>query len=243
MPGVINPRIDVAAVRRALDVDGVAVVEDFCAPALAERILTALEDETAWDLAYSGDGQGRLLRAAELERMEPHEVRAAVGAALEYAPSSFQFAYNTFTVTDAIQSGAVQTSAQMEHFLFSLAAAWHTPEHIAFVRELTGREGIERVSMMAARYLPGHFLTLHDDAHEGERREVAYVLNLTKDWPVEWGGLLHIVEPDRRTVRTAIRPAFNRLVLMRPPMWHFVSQVASYAQAPRYTLTGGMLAS
>jgi SM-20-related protein len=44
-------------------------------------------------------------------------------------------------------------------------------------------------------------------------------------------------------VLETITPEFNSMVLFRPPRWHFVSQVASFAARPRYTLTGWMLST
>ncbi len=239
MQSVVNPKIDRAAVRGRLDEEGVVVVRDYFPKSLAQQLLNALGTATPWDLAYSDDGRGRLITADVLGRMSPQDVRAAIAPAFNLertSRASFQFVYNTHIVPDARPLAGAH-----DLFVHRLADAMHEPEHLDFVRELTGRAQIQRMSVMAARYLPGHFLTLHDDVHEGERREVAYVLNLTKDWRPEWGGLLHLCEPDLKTVIRTFTPEFNTMVLMRPPIWHFVSQVASYAQAPRYTLTGWML--
>lgn len=238
MPPAINPRLDADAIRRDLEVDGVAVVRNFFPKPLAKQVLEALETATPWDLAYAGDGQGRLIKAADLARMSPADVREALAPALQGAGPSFQFVYDTCIVIDP---NLVEVYPQI--FLYRLAHRLNQPDFLDFARRLTGRAEIRRLSVMAARYRPGHFLTLHDDIHETERREVAYVLNLTRDWRPEWGGLLHIVEDDRKTIRRTIVPEFNAMVLMRPPTWHFVSQVASYARAPRYTVTGWMLSS
>jgi Rps23 Pro-64 3,4-dihydroxylase Tpa1-like proline 4-hydroxylase len=253
MLAALNPKLDADAVRRALADEGVAVVRNFLAPALARQILEALETATPWDLAHSADGQGRLIKADQLAQMTAAEVQQAIAPALASpnlggsgsgaagrggAGPAFQFVYDTFIVIDP---NLVELYPQV--FLYRLAHAINQPGFLEQMRRLTGSADSRRLSVMAARYRAGHFLTLHDDIHETERREVAYVLNLTKDWRPEWGGLLHIVGEDRKTVLKTVTPEFNTMVLMRPPTWHFVSQVASYAPAPRYTVTGWMLSS
>lgn len=238
MPPAINPRLDADAIRHDFAADGLAVIRDFFPKPLARRILEMLETATPWDLAYSGDGQGRLIKADDLSRMGPAAVREALAPALAGTGPSFQFVYDTCIVIDP---NLVELFPKIP--LYELARQLNQPDFLDHARRITGRPDVRRLSVTAARYRAGHFLTLHDDIHETERREVAYVLNLTKEWRPEWGGLLHIVDDDRKTIRRTIVPEFNTMVLMRPPTWHFVSQVASYARAPRYTVTGWMLSS
>lgn len=234
----INSRLDVESIRRDLERDGFAVVPDFLPRPVARRVLEALETRTPWDLAYSGDGRGRLIHSDVLARMSPADIERTIAPALDGTGHGFQFVYDTFIVIDP---NLVEVYPSL--FLYMLAHGLNQPRFLDFARRLSGRPEIRRLSVMAARYRTGHFLTPHDDIHETEQREVAYVLNLTKDWRPEWGGLLHVLEDDRKTVRRTIVPEFNTMVLMRPPTWHFVSQVASYAKAPRYTVTGWMLSS
>jgi Rps23 Pro-64 3,4-dihydroxylase Tpa1-like proline 4-hydroxylase len=233
---VINPGIDADAIRAALDRDGIVQVGNYLVPPLAEELFTCLDQQIRWDLAYSRDGEGHLIRYDRLATMTPQQVREAVDSAFDFARSRFQFAYNTFKVLDSFVA-----QEYASHPLYRLADALHTPEHLGYVRRLTGCPQIRRMDLIAARYLRGHFLTLHDDVIESEGREIAYVLNLTREWRPEWGGLLHIADAAQQNVVRTYTPEFNSMVLFRPPLWHFVSQVASFAAQPRYTLTGWML--
>ncbi len=235
---LINPGIDADAVRGTLDRDGIVQIKNYLTPELAERILRCLDAEVRWDLAYSRDGRGEVIKWERLGKMTPPEIREAVGSAFDFSRSRFQFAYNIFRVIDSFRAREFPA-----HLLYTVAEAMHAPEHLAFVRRLTGRSNVQRMDVIAARYLSGHFLTLHDDIVEAEGREVAYVLNLTRAWRPEWGGLLHIADAGQHDVVQTFTPEFNSMVLFRPPLWHFVSQVASYAQHPRYTLTGWMLST
>ncbi len=237
-PLQLDAAVDVDGTREALARDGLVQVRNYLAPALALEIFDCLDRGTRWDLAWSENGRGRLIRAADLEKMTSQQVRASVDAAFDFSRSRFQFAYNTFKVIDSFVSREYP-----DHLLYRVADAMHAPAHLELMRRLTGCERVVRMDLMAARYLPGHFLTLHDDVVPGEGREIAYVLNLTREWLPEWGGLLHVVAANQRDVVRSFTPEFNSMVLFRPPRWHFVSQVASFARAPRYTLTGWMLSA
>jgi Rps23 Pro-64 3,4-dihydroxylase Tpa1-like proline 4-hydroxylase len=136
-----------------------------------------------------------------------------------------------------------QAREYAQHPLYEFAEALHQPHVLQYWRALTGNERVERLSVMAARYLPGHFLTPHDDFHAGEGREVTWILNLSRDWKPEWGGLLHVMDAGQTRITHSIVPAFNTLTLFIPPRPHFVSQVANFARLPRYTLTGWMLST
>jgi SM-20-related protein len=235
---LINPQIDADAVRAQLEHGGVVRIRNYLEQSLADEVFECLERQVRWDLAYSLDGRGSVIKWDRLGKMTTQEVRDAVASAFDFSRSRFQFAYNTFRVIDSFLAKEYD-----DHYLYRFANALHQPDHLAFVRRLTGRADIQRMDLTAARYLSGHFLTLHDDVVATEGREVAYVLNLTRGWRPEWGGLLHIADERQQDVLETITPEFNSMVLFRPPRWHFVSQVASFAARPRYTLTGWMLST
>ncbi len=121
-------------------------------------------------------------------------------------------------------------------------ARWiQTPEFIQLVRELTGDSDINRADAHASLYAAGHFLRTHDDTYSGKNRRFAYVLNLSRDWQPDWGGLLNFVDPAGACL-DCFAPHFNSLALFRVPQDHFVSQVAGYARGRRYAITGWLFA-
>ncbi|MDT8398331.1 MAG: 2OG-Fe(II) oxygenase family protein [Pseudomonadales bacterium] len=236
MINLINPNLDRAAIREEMERSGFVQIDNFFAEEVAEAIFQSLDTQVKWDLAYSRNSQGQLIKAGDLSRMSPQDIRQAVSSAFDFSRDRFQFVYNTFKVIDSYLAAEYR-----RHYLYELADAFHGRDYLAFVRELSGCPAIVRMNIFAARYLPGHFLTPHDDSHVDEGREVTYILNLTKAWRPEWGGLLHIMDADQQSINRTIVPAFNSMVLFRPPRWHFVSQVSNYAKRPRYTVTGWML--
>lgn len=111
------------------------------------------------------------------------------------------------------------------------------PDFLALVRGVTGDDGIAFADAQATRYRPGHVLTGHDDAAEGKNRLYAYVLNLTREWRADWGGVLAFEGTDGH-VEEGFAPAFNALNLFAVPMRHAVTQVASFAPRDRLSITG-----
>lgn len=238
MMNLINPNIDVASVQATLARDGIVQIENFFDQQLAENLLNCLENDVEWDLAYSQEGKGQIITAKQLKTMTSLDVRQAVAASFDFSHSNFQFIYNTFRVIDSYLAKEYK-----QHYLYSLSNEFHKDEYLDFMRQLTGCPDITRMDVIVARYLPGHFLTLHDDSNSNEGREQTYILNLTKDWRPEWGGLLHITDKNQQEVIHTFVPKFNSMILFQPPRWHFVSQVSNYAKLPRYTLTGWMLST
>ena len=110
---------------------------------------------------------------------------------------------------------------------------------LAFVRALTGDDRIQRCDATASRYLPGHYLTPHNDGNAGEQRLYAYVLNLARVWKVEWGGVLAFIDEDGH-VAEGYTPVFNSLNVFRVPQNHAVTMVTPLAKAPRLAVTGWM---
>ena len=106
---------------------------------------------------------------------------------------------------------------------------------------MTGDARIAFADAQATRYRPGHVLTGHDDAAEGKNRLYAYVLNLTRDWRADWGGVLAF-EGAHGHIEEGFAPAYNALNIFAVPMPHAVTQVASFAPRDRLSITGWLRA-
>ena len=86
-------------------------------------------------------------------------------------------------------------------------------------------------------YGEGDFLTGHDDDLADSGRKVAFVLGLTPQWRLEWGGLLLFHEIGGVDCAGLI-PQFNTLDLFAIPRYHSVSLVTRAAPRRRFSVTG-----
>ena len=107
----------------------------------------------------------------------------------------------------------------------------------AFIRRLSQRECLGRTALSGSWYQPGDYSLPHNDLvyHSDERREVAFVWNLTKTWQADWGGEFYWCKKGR-----SIAPTFNMLLLFNVDEHskHFVTQVAPHAQGKRLAISG-----
>ena len=93
-------------------------------------------------------------------------------------------------------------------------------------------------SISASKYTEGCFLATHTDSPNGD---MAFVYNLSKNWNPVWGGLLHFLELDLKTIKKVVHPEFNSLVLFNVAngdMPHYVSSVSQGVTAKRLAVSG-----
>ena len=232
----LNPALDQARLARDFRDRERLHIPNFLVPEDAEELLAALEASHAWKLIRN-EGE----RVVELDRQAqaslPAEQRARlVAAVFEGARHGFQYCYETIKAPHGDSDRAADPTP-----LNAFARFLSSPEVIAFLRAVTGHDDITFADAQATAYGPRHFLTAHDDLAPKQKRRVAYVFNLTKHWPVDWGGLLTFHD-DRSSVVEALVPAFNALNLFAVPQPHSVSFVTPFAARRRYSVTGWLRA-
>lgn len=81
----------------------------------------------------------------------------------------------------------------------------------------------------------GDLYRSHVDDYAGE---IGCIYYINKRWVWDWGGILHVSceQPDEIS---SMFPKFNRVVFLNHGGFkfpHFISEVASYAKTPRYTI-------
>lgn len=100
-----------------------------------------------------------------------------------------------------------------------------------FVERKTEMTDLKLGESFISVYERGDFLSTHTDDGKGD---IAFVLNLTKDWKPEYGGMFH-------SQGQYITPTFNSLMIMtledggQP---HFVSEVSQRATHSRLAFSG-----
>lgn len=174
---------------------------------------------------------------AEIALEGPDAPSPAERAALErqllaQADDSFSYLFDVIRVSHDVEAGRPVDEALAAAFAFVNSEAF-----LGFIRDLTGDDRAAYCDMAATRYLPGHYLTAHDDEASEQHRLFAYVLNLTPKWRADWGGILMFLD-DEGHVSEGYVPAFNALNVFTVPQRHAVSLVAPFAQGERISLTG-----
>ena len=230
----VNPALEVEPLARSLAAAGHVSIPAFLDGDGAERLHAELARRGDWRWAINaGNSVYDLDRAAlsELRRRffaEDAELDRKVSAA---ARDGFQFRFSSLRVPDALADRRPESD-----LLHAFAEFMRSEAVLDLISGITAQTNICFADAQGTAYQAGDFLTGHDDAIEGKNRACAYVMGLTPEWRIEWGGLLLFHEADGR-VRGLV-PRFNCLNLFALPVVHSVSQVTDFAGATRYAVTG-----
>lgn len=230
----LNPALDFEALGHELRSRGRVLIRDFFAPQVVDALDRALR-EIDWALVYR-DAQGdRKLTGEQLRGLSPMERMQLNEGILAVAREGFQFSFLTHSLVDAVKSGRTDLLARFMRYMAG-------DEFLARMRVLSGDPSINGLYAQATLYSRGNFLTTHDDHVDREDRRLAYVLNLTRRWQPDWGGLLHFTEADGSVLETFF-PHFNSMSLFTVPQRHFVSYVPPFAMGERQAITGWLIAA
>lgn len=232
----LDPGLDPAAHAARLRETGRAHVPGLLAPASAEALHAVLARGTPWSRSINIAGRGAEMPAARFEAAPPDEQQALFERIWAEARDGFQYLFDRFRITETRATGGAVPAGLLA------ADDFLNGPFLEFVRALSGDDRGVFCDAQATRYLPGHFLTRHDDARGDHGRLFAYVLNLTPEWRADWGGQLQFIGPEGH-VAEAFVPAWNALNLFRVPQDHAVSVVAPFAGGERLSITGWVRAT
>lgn len=221
---MISNELDIAPYRSALARQGRVQVQGFLQPDAALRLADCLRREVPWSTAERGQPDSPPWTGETLQHRMP--------AAYRTAAAGFHYVYDRYLMVEAMKAGR-----DPHLVLHAVLEFFNSAPFLDFIRDFTGDTQLNMVGAQATRYLPGQFLRVHDDRHEEEGRRYAYVLNLSRHWEADWGGLLHFVNDDG-SPRDAFLPLWNSLSLFKVPAKHHVGLVAPWAREPRLAITG-----
>ncbi|MEO8001445.1 MAG: 2OG-Fe(II) oxygenase family protein [Arenimonas sp.] len=210
-------------------------IPDFLQLDAAERLRSCLQNEVPWSLAERSDGISKTIAAEDYAAINSAARAEHLLRAYELAKTQFQFVYESYMMVKAAKE-----RKDPSLILHAILDFLNSEEFISFARWLVNDPKITHVSAQATRYRAGHFLTRHHDQDQHEDRAYAYVINLTKNWPADWGGLLQF-ENDAGDVTQTFVPHWNSLSLFKVPQSHTVSLVAPFANEDRLAITGWLL--
>jgi SM-20-related protein len=228
----LSSSLDRDAVFDSFSQQGYAHIRNVLPAENAKRIHKGLTEQTPWNLAFNNKGKHIDLPAAQLAVMPKQSVNQLQQAIYAQARDGFQYCYTNYPIYDAYRAGL-----NRGHVLHQFYEWMNDEEFLQFARAATGFDDIGFVDAQATRYLPGHFLTTHDDAVEGKKRRAAYIFNFTPDWRSDWGGYLQLLD-EAGNVRRGLMPSFNTLNILAVPQRHNVSLVAPFAGGIRLSISG-----
>lgn len=224
--------LNAEALASAFATHGRLQVQNFLSLATAEKLLAELAGSSAWRLAVNRGQQIVDFSEQALADLSQEQLDKLDQAVMLGGRYDFQFRYDTVRLPAADDSNSDGHPALRE-----FADFLSSPPIVALMRQVTGASDIDFADAHASRYRAGHFLTGHDDEVETMGRRAAYVLNLTREWRPDWGGLLLFHDEDGNIAR-GYTPGFNVLNLFSVPQRHSVSWVTPLAAAPRFAVTG-----
>lgn len=229
----ISSALDVEAVALSFRKHGRIRIADFLRSEDADALHACLSGEVPWRLAYNR-GEQALLVDPSVVRGSASGQQQLTQEIIAGARRGFQYAYYSYPMVTAYLGG--NDPGLLLHRLLE----WLTgPVMLGTVRRITGIDSLRKCDGQATCYLPGHFLSQHDDRGTGlEGRRVGYVLSLTRQWHPDWGGLLSFFTADGRQVEESWVPGYNALALFRVPVLHSVGYVAPFARQARFAVTG-----
>lgn len=152
---------------------------------------------------------------------------------MELAKKSFnndQFAYS-FKRNMGMRQGE---TSYVETILRNIFSSNHLYN---LINDITGSMPQNYTQLFLSQYIKNNFLAPHSDINRGK---FAFVLNLTKDWKPQYGGVLHFLDEKRENIVDSYVPKFNSLIIFEVPQGgipHFVSQVV-HENKKRFAITG-----
>jgi Rps23 Pro-64 3,4-dihydroxylase Tpa1-like proline 4-hydroxylase len=238
---MLNEKLDWEALRKSFNGNGWIVVNDILQPEFANAIGQALEHEVSWDLFYTKFKSGNpnipfpeelaTYRASDFLSLSAVERAEIANELIQRARKYYAFYY--------YKHDLIETDINILKEFYDVIGS---EMYYGFIRYITNELNINKRNAIATCYQPGCFLKQHNDAAPEENRRVAHVFGFTRGWQAHWGGILHMLD-DSENVTNSLLPRFNTLTLFSVPHEHFVSQVANFAPANRYSITGWFTAT
>lgn len=128
---------------------------------------------------------------------------------------------------------------KMSYFEFTLRNILNSKSFINLLNEITGLELTTLTTLFLSKYSSGNFLSPHSDKGNGS---LAFIINLTKYWKPQYGGILHFMDEYRKEIINSYVPTFNTFLIFYIPkengIPHFISHVSPNVKVSRYAITG-----
>lgn len=219
----INPGIDPADLAPQLRQNRRLQIENFFTAETADYLHRLLEENRDWYVTYNEGEDNFESPLTEFQGLPPQQKQRFLGGVYARAQTGFQFIFNQYYITKAIERGE-----NPGHPMHAMHAFMNRDTTLDFMRTLTGHPEVRKADAYASWYAPGHFLTQHDDRHSIHDRVAALVFSMTPRWDRNWGGHLAFFD-EAGNIEEAFVPGFNTLNIFLIPQPHAVQLVAPFA--------------
>ena len=235
----INPELHPETFLEILESKGSIVIENFLTPECAEDLHNFFNGEMPkdWWYSYSYPCDGEI-SSQRVMNSNYHRIisdREAANSVLMTGNGktgeSGDISYH-FYRTGNHGVGCWCKECKLKEWLLS-------EEMLGFMKKASGKDFKSFDTVFASKYSEGCFLSPHTDHSNGD---IGFVLQLTKDWKIQNGGLLTFMSDDKTRIESVEIPKFNSLTLFNLPggkgKWHYVSHVNPGVKNDRLAYSG-----
>ncbi|WP_334048119.1 2OG-Fe(II) oxygenase [Alteromonas gracilis] len=222
----LNSQLDSSVVSKTFAENGRVRIKNVLNNDDAGYLFKALSQHTKYEMAFVRGGKYETFDEYAWRQLDVQTKRQITDEILKNASEGIGFVYGRHALNNTVnkQLGAFNRWINSEATL-------------NWVKGLSGIDNISAAKVQATRFMPGQFLTRHQDIVNNEDRKIAFVLNLSPEWHPDWGGLLQFFELDGTTTESWA-PEFNTLNLFDVEHIHSVTYVTPFTKQPRYSLSG-----
>lgn len=228
----IDERHDSIELRKELQANGRLQVPNFFPEDVANHLYELLRNNPTWFTAYNEGENFFEVPQAEVAGLNPAQQQHFWNTIQKGAREGFQYFFQQYYISDAVQNG--REHGHPLHFMHDFV---NSDNYLNFMRILTGEDKVRYIDSFASQYVPGNFLTRHDDTHATDDRVAAYVISMTKNWKADWGGNL-VFYDNEENITGGFKPTFNTLNIFLVPQPHAVTVVAPFAGDRRTSFLG-----
>lgn len=229
-----NPSLSISDIHQQYQQQKRFRINQVFAQETIESLRRWVSADLPFEAAFVRQNQNFSVPTQQLKMMPAQERQALIQDIYRHANKGIGFLYERVKLpeTDGANKNPIGDA------LFNWLNSKNT---INVIKQITGFEDIRNASAQLTRYVPGNFLTRHNDVNPEEQRRVAYVISFTQRWHPDWGGLLQFFQQDG-TPLEAWSPLYNSMSLFDVNHPHSVTYVAPFAPHPRLSVTGWFLA-
>jgi Rps23 Pro-64 3,4-dihydroxylase Tpa1-like proline 4-hydroxylase len=213
--------------KEAYNIKKRVIIKDFLNNQFSESLFKHVFFEKNWILA-TGIDKNKYEKAdnqqnSKINQLQIKNVQSAFG--------NDQFSYNFYR--------SMNGSSKMSYFEFTIRNLLSSNDFLNYLNNITGLNLTKLTTLFLSKYKAGSFLSPHSDKGNGR---LAFVLNLSKIWKPQYGGVLHFMNDERTEIIDSYVPLFNSFMIFEVPFEkgipHFVSHVSSNVKFNRYAITG-----